>query len=342
MIWIWIGFIALILTLLALDLGVFHRKSHVIGMKEALAWSSLWATLALSFTVFVYLGYERHWMGLGLTPDAVDGVVNDGKLAAVKYLTGYIIELSLSMDNVFVIALIFAFFRVPAPYQHRLLFWGIIGAQVMRGVMIGAGAVLVARFHWILYVFGAFLLLTGLRMLWKSDEPKELHENWVIRLARRLMPVTHEYHGMSFTIVQNGRRMLTPMALALIMVESTDVLFAVDSIPAVFAITSDPFLVFTSNVFAILGLRSLYFALAGLIARFRYLEPALALVLMLVGAKMLGADFIKGMLGPNANLLLLGVVFAILLGGVILSLARPLPEATEARDASGESPASPR
>lgn len=333
MIWLWIGFIALIMALLALDLGVFHRKTHVIGMREALSWSALWATLAVCFTVFVYFGYERHWLGLGLAPDAVDGVVNDGRLAAVKYLTGYIIELSLSMDNVFVIALIFAFFKVPPQFQHRLLFWGIIGAQVMRGLMIGAGAVLIARFHWILYVFGAFLVLTGIRMLY-VNEPKELHENWVIKLARRLMPVTHEYHGMHFTHRGlDGRLMLTPMALALIMVESTDVLFAVDSIPAIFAITSDPFLVFTSNVFAILGLRSLYFALAGLIARFRYLEPALAMVLMLVGIKMLAADFVKDILGPNANLMLLAVVFAILAGGVIVSLARPVKDGERERSA---------
>ena len=327
MIWIWVGFVSLIMLLLALDLGVFHRKSHVISMREALSWSALWATLAVCFTAFVYFGYERHWLGLGLTPDAVDGVVNDGRLAAVKYLTGYIIELSLSMDNVFVIALIFAFFKVPSQYQHRLLFWGIIGAQVMRGLMIGAGAVLIARFHWILYVFGAFLVLTGIKMLWTDDEAKELHENWVIKLARRMMPVTHEYHGMHFTHRDAaGVLMLTPMALALIMVETTDVLFAVDSIPAIFAITSDPFLVFTSNVFAILGLRSLYFALAGLIARFRYLEPALAMVLMLVGIKMLAADFVKDILGPNANLMLLAVVFVILAGGVIVSLARPIKE----------------
>ena len=254
-------------------------------------------------------------------------MVNDGRLAAVKFLTGYVIELSLSMDNVFVIALIFTFFRVPPQYQHRLLFWGILGAQIMRGLLIAMGAVLVARFHWILYVFGGILIITGLKMLFTDDEPKDLAENWVLRLTRRLFPVTHQYHGMHFTWRgDDGRRMLTPLALALIMVETTDVIFAVDSIPAIFAITSDPFLVFTSNVFAILGLRSLYFALAGLIERFRYLKVSLSIVLMLVGIKMLAAEYVKHWLGPNANFILLGVVAGILAAGVIVSWLRPVPE----------------
>lgn len=345
MIWIWVGFIAFVLFMLALDLGVFHRKSHVVNTKEALSWSAVWILLGLSFSVFVYYAYESHWLGLGMAEDSVDGMINDGQSATLKYLTGYVVEKSLSVDNIFVIAMIFSFFAVPAIYQHRVLFWGVLGALVLRGVMIGVGAALIAEFHWILYIFGAFLILTGFKMLVLKTEDSDPNQNIVVRLTRRLFPVTAKYHGEHFVVragapaslesavpggpvesdevvsrARRGTLLLTPLALALVMVETTDVIFAVDSIPAIFAITADPFLVFTSNVFAILGLRSLYFALAGMINKFKYLKPALALVLLVVGAKMLTAQWLKAALGEYFNFYLLGVVVLILVMGVAASL----------------------
>ena len=356
MIWIWTGFILFVLAMLALDLGVFHRKAHVVRMKEALSWSAVWIAMGLTFSVFVYFGYENHWLGLGNTVDAVDGRVNNGATATVKYLTGYVVEKSLSVDNVFVIAMIFAFFAVPPMYQHRVLFWGILGALVMRGIMIGIGAVLIAKFHWILYVFGAFLILTAAKMLLINTDHGDPNKNIVVRLTRRLMPVTQRFHGQHFFVragsaasheaavpgaavlpdaavdrAKPGALMITPLFLALIMVEFTDLVFAVDSIPAIFAITADPFLVFTSNVFAILGLRSLYFALAGLIDKFRYLKVSLALVLGVVGVKMLTASYLKAAVGPNFNFYLLGVVLLILAGGVVASLLVGRRQETPAR-----------
>ena len=307
---------------LALDLGVINRKAHVVSVKEALAFTSAVFVMAMLFAVFVYFAYENHWLGLGLAVDRLDGVVNDGRLAAVKFVTGYIIEVSLSADNVFVIAMIFEHLRVPAKYQHRVLFWGILGALAMRGLMIGLGAQLVARYHWILYVFGLFLVYTALKMLWsKSDETAAPDEAMVMRLVRRIFPVCQDYRESHFMIRENGRLMLTPLAVALILVETTDLIFAVDSIPAIFAITTDPFIVFTSNVFAILGLRSLYFALAGAIAKFRYLKVSLAAILGLVGVKMLAAEWLKDVVGPSFNFYLLGIVALILVGGVVASVA---------------------
>jgi tellurite resistance protein TerC len=352
---IWAGFVAFVILMLALDLGVFHRKAHVVGVKEALGWSAVWIALALAFSVFVYHGYEHQWMGLGTAPDAVDrsaeypeGKVNDGRTAVVKYLTGYVVEKSLSVDNVFVIAMIFGFLAVPPLYQHRVLFWGILGALAMRGVMIGVGARLIAEFSWILMLFGVFLIFTAVKML-LIKESADPNSTWVVRLTRRLFPVTERFHGEHFLVragssasheaetpgnvvlpdrVVDGARpgtwLLTPLALALIIVEATDLVFAVDSIPAIFAITADPFLVFTSNVFAILGLRSLYFALAGAIETFRYLKVSLALVLGLVGVKMLAHTWLKSLLGPNFNLYLLLAVLGILAAGVVASwLHRP-------------------
>jgi tellurite resistance protein TerC len=344
MLWVWAAFVGFVLLMLALDLGVFHRQAHVVTMKEALAWSAVWVLLGLAFGVFVYFGYERQWFGLGASTDAVDGLLNDGQLATTKYITGYVVEKSLSVDNVFVIAMLFSFFGVPAIYQHRVLFWGILGALVMRGGMIAAGAALIARFHWILYLFGGFLILTGLKMLALKTEHVDPNRNIVVRLARRLFPVTTGFHGEHFVVragspasfesampgspstpdeavqqARPGALMLTPLALALVMVETTDLVFAVDSIPAIFAITADPFLVFTSNVFAILGLRSLYFALAGMLNKFRYLKVSLALVLMLVGVKMLLADWLKLQLGKSFNFYLLAVVLLTLAAGVAVS-----------------------
>ena len=323
MIWLWIGFVSFILLLLALDLGVFHREAHVVKLKEAFAWTAVWVSVALLFSIFVYFAYENHWLGIGTGVDVVDGAVNDGRLALVKYLTGYVIEWSLSVDNVFVIAMIFASFRVPAQYQHRVLFWGILGALVMRGVMIGIGAQLVQRYHWILYVFGAILIFTSIKMAFSKSEHEDTGQGLVLRLTRRYFRVTKEYHGQQFFIRDDvGRIMLTPLALALVLVETTDLIFAVDSIPAIFAITADPFLVATSNVFAIMGLRSLYFALAGAIDKFRYLKYSLAIILFLVGAKMLTADLLKEYIGPNFNFYLLGMVALILVGGVVVSLVK--------------------
>jgi tellurite resistance protein TerC len=344
MIWIWAGFILLVLLMLALDLGVFHRKAHVVSVREALGWSAVWISLGLAFSVFVYFGYERHWLGLGLGIDAVDGQVNNGSAAAVKYLTGYVIEKSLSIDNVFVIAMIFAFVGVPRIYQHRVLFWGILGALVMRGVMIAVGAELIAHYHWILYVFGVFLLVTAVKML-VIREHSDPAQNLVVRWAKQRLPLTDQFHGEHFLVRAGSARsqkaatpgvkalpdaaveravpgtlMLTPLALALILVETTDVIFAVDSIPAIFAITTDPFLVFTSNVFAILGLRSLYFALADMIDRFRFLKVSLAVVLVIVGLKMLMAEPLKAALGPAFNLYVLLVVLGVLGLGVMASL----------------------
>ena len=344
MIWIWAGFILFVLAMLALDLGVFHRKAHVVSTREALGWSGVWVALGLAFSVFVYFGYERQWLGLGAVADAVDGQVNDGSSAAVKYLTGYVIEKSLSVDNIFVIAMLFGFLAVPAMYQHRVLFWGILGALVMRGVMIAVGAELVARYHWILYVFGVFLLVTAVKMLMLTEH-SDPSRSVVIRWTKKLFPVTDRFHGEHFVVRANstnahegpvpgapaqmdtavaearpGTLMLTPLAVALIMVETTDVIFAVDSIPAIFAITADPFLVFTSNVFAILGLRSLYFALAGLIDKFRYLKVSLAAVLAIVGLKMLFAEPLKAAVGPAFNVYLLLVVLVVLVCGVLASM----------------------
>jgi tellurite resistance protein TerC len=368
MIWIWAGFILFVLLMLALDLGVFHRNAHVVSVREALGWSAVWVSLGLAFGVFVYFGYEHHWMGLGLAVDAVDGQVNDGTSAAVKYLTGYVIEKSLSVDNVFVIAMIFAFMAVPRIYQHRVLFWGILGALVMRGVMIAVGAELIARYHWILYVFGAFLLVTAVKML-VIREHSDPAQNIVVRWMKRWWPVTDQFHGEHFVVRAGsagsrkaaapglaarpdaaveravpGTLMLTPLALALILVETTDLIFAVDSIPAIFAITADPFLVFTSNVFAILGLRSLYFALADMIDRFRFLKVSLALVLAIVGLKMLLAEPLKAAIGPAFNLYLLLVVLVVLGFGVMASLwTGPAIEPKELMEKTGsqteESPA---
>jgi tellurite resistance protein TerC len=264
--WYWVGFIVCVLVFLALDLGVFHREAHVVRLREALLWTAIWFSLALIFA-------------LALRPLR-------GEQGSLQFLTGYLIELSLSMDNVFVIALIFTYFRVPSEYQHRVLFWGILGALLMRGVMIGVGVALIDWLDWILYVFGAFIVYTGVKMFFAHAEV-DPEKNKVIRLARKIFPVAPNFDGQKFRTQWNGRAALTPLALVLLMVETTDLLFAFDSIPAIFAVTRDPFIVFTSNVFAILGLRSLYFVLAEAIGYFRYLKYGLAVVLIFIGVKML-------------------------------------------------------
>lgn len=307
--------------MLAIDLGVVNRKAHVVSVREALAFTTILVILAFGFTALIWVAYDHHWLALGTQVDRIDGAINDGRLAAVKFITGYLIELSLSADNVFVMAMIFAHLRIPPQFQHRVLFWGILGALIMRGVMIVVGTQLIARYHWILYVFGLFLIYTAVRMMLTKDESHlEADEVFIIKQLRRFFPVTGQFNGHHFTAMVDGRRMLTPLAVALVLVEAMDLVFALDSIPAAFAITADPFLVFTSNVFAILGLRSLYFALAGAIEKFRYLKTSLSVILAIVGLKMLLADVLKDVLGPNANLYLLGLVVGILFAGAVASV----------------------
>jgi tellurite resistance protein TerC len=306
-IWLWIAFNVFVLLMLALDLGVFHRKSHVVSIKEATIWSVVWISLALVFNLGIYLFWDR------ISPTST----YSNSEAALAFFTGYLIEKSLSVDNIFVFVLIFTFFAVPAAYQHRVLFWGILGALLMRGTLIAVGAALLKEFHWIIYVFGAFLILTGIRMALHRNEQMHPEQNPLVRLLRRIMPVTENYEGDKFFIRRAGRLMATPLLLVLLLVESTDLVFAVDSIPAIFAVTNDPFLVYTSNVFAILGLRSLYFLLAGVVDRFYYLKLGLSAVLVFVGFKMVMVDLYKIPVGIS-----LGVIASILAVSVIASLWR--------------------
>jgi tellurite resistance protein TerC len=318
--WLWVAFIVFIVSLLALDLAVFHRKAHAITLNEALALSGVWIGVALAFNVFVYFSYEYHWFGLDIPEQEPDG-----RMAAVLFLTGYVVEKSLGLDNILVIAIIFEYFRIPALYQHRVLFWGVVGALLMRAVMILAGVALIQRFNWVLYLFGAFLIVSGAKMALARDGP-DPEKNPVIALARRLLPVTHNLAGERLAVRIDGKLVLTPLALTLIIIETSDLIFAVDSIPAIFAITWDPFLVFTSNIMAVLGLRSLYFALAGIIDRFHYLRLALALLLVLIGTQFLLKDILPA--GPDTVHYTLAAVTLILAGGIIASLicARRTPE----------------
>ncbi len=316
--WLWLGFILLIGLLLAFDLGVFHRKAHVIHPGEALIWSGVWIGLALLFNLLLYFAYERHWLGLDLP-----NTEPDGQTAALAFFTGYILEKSLSVDNIFIIALVFAYFAVPPVYQHRLLYWGILAALLMRGAMILVGVALIEQFHWLLYGFGAILIVTAVRMLF-TKEKRQVHDNRLVRIVRKWFPVTDDFEGQKFLVRRDGRRYLTPLALALVAVEGADLILAVDSIPAIFAVTEDPFLIFTSNVFAILGLRSLYFALAHVLERLHYLDRSLAAILALIGAKMLFKDVLHGV--PGIMLYTLGAIVLILAAGVIASLIWPRPQ----------------
>jgi tellurite resistance protein TerC len=311
----WGGFIALVLGVLALDLGVFSRRPHAPTVPRALAFAGATTLLALLFAGFVYQAYAHHWAGLGISADAVDQRVNDGHLASMKFLTGYVVELSLSMDNVFVIALIFDSLRIPVMYQHRVLFWGVLGALVMRGAMIAGGAALVAEYHWVLYLMGAFLVVTAARMLLGKERKRTAEESWIVHFLNRNFRVTRELHDRRFHVTREGKNWITPLMVALVLIEATDLLFAVDSIPAIFAVTSDAFLVFTSNIFAILCLRSLYFGLAGMLAKFQYLRVSLALILGLVGVKMLAAKWSDALLGDHANFWMLGTVAVVLTAG---------------------------
>lgn len=309
----WIGFNAVVLALLALDLGVFHRKAHEVRFKEAITWSVVWIALALLFNLGIWQGW------VGGYPAELRGA------AAKEFLTGYIVEKSLSVDNVFVFAMIFAYFAVPAIYQHRVLFYGILGALVMRAIFIFTGVWLIERFEWVLYLFAAFLVITGVKMIWAKGKQIDPEKNPVIRLARRLLPITQQYDGQKFFTRIDGRRFATPLFLVLLFIETTDVIFAVDSIPAILIITKDPFIVFTSNVFAILGLRALYFALAGFMQMFHYLTYGLAVILIFIGGKMFYQAVYKALYGMEYKLpieLSLGVIGALLAAAVVVSLLR--------------------
>jgi tellurite resistance protein TerC len=303
---LWIGFTVFVLAMLALDLGVFHRHAHVVSVREAFTWSMVWIGMALLFNVGVY-----RWFGAE---------------RGLEFLTGYLIEKALSVDNIFVFVVIFSYFAVPAALHHRVLFWGILGALVMRAFFIVLGAALLQKFHWIMYIFGGFLVLTGIKLLVQRDAEIHPERNPLFRLFRRMVHAVPDYHGARFFVVEAGRRHATPLLLVLVAVEATDLVFAIDSIPAIFAVTSDPFIVYTSNIFAILGLRALYFLLAGVIDRFHYLKVGLALVLAFVGTKMLIVDVYKIPITVS-----LAIVAALIGGSVVASLLWPQPKAKEIR-----------
>jgi tellurite resistance protein TerC len=308
---IWGGFLLLIMFVVALDLGVFHRKAHVVTLPEALGWTAVWITLALLFNMGVFYLYELNPAGWDIDTQQLTG-----RDAALQFFTGYLVEKSLSVDNIFVIAMIFAHFRVPLAEQHRVLFWGIFGAIVLRGVMIFAGVELIERFEWIVYLFGALLIYSAAKMLVIRHDMLNPEKTIIVRLVRRLIPVTAEYHGSRFFVDRDGIRCATPLFVALLLVEASDVMFAIDSIPAIFAITRDPFIVFTSNVFAILGLRSLYFVLAGLMEKFRYLKISLVFLLAFIGVKMILVHHF-----PIPNEVSLAVIGGILAVGTLASIS---------------------
>jgi tellurite resistance protein TerC len=316
--WIlWAGFLLLILALLALDLGVFHKTSHTDSIREALGWSAFWIAIGLSFSGIIYLVYEHHWFGATLLEGADLHAVGGGE-AVVQYLTGYLLEKSLSVDNLFVIALIFSTFKVAPEHQHRVLFWGIVGALVFRGLMILGGVWLVHRFTWIFYIFGAYLVYAGIKIFFHKDDDSDPRQHPAVKLARRVLPFADGPHDGHFSRVENGKRVFTELLVVLLVIEVTDVVFAVDSVPAVLAITTDPFIVITSNVFAILGLRSLYFVLAGMLSSFHYLKLALGVLLAYIGVKLMLHSVFK-----IPTLLSLAVIVALVTAGVVASLVLP-------------------
>jgi len=298
---IWAGFNLLVLVMLALDLGIFHHKDHKISVKEGLVWSAIWVVVALIFNVFVY-----YWQG----PER-----------GLQFFTGYLIERSLSIDNIFVFLLIFTYFGVPDKYQYKVLFWGILGALIFRGLFIALGTLLIAKFHWVIYIFGAFLVFTGIKMGFAGESEIHPEKNPILRFVRRFLPISKDYVNGKFFIRKNKTLVATPLFVVLVVVESTDVVFAVDSIPAIFAITLDPFIVYTSNVFAILGLRALYFAIAGLMDMFYYLKYGLSAILSFVGVKMLISAWYK-----IPDLMALGIIAGMLLLSIVFSIARPHPK----------------
>ncbi|WP_221031161.1 TerC family protein [Actomonas aquatica] len=298
--WAWGAFLIFIIAMLALDLGVFHRKSHTIHLREALTWCGVWFSLAMVFCVVVWT-----WLG---------------PKHGMEWLTGYVVEIALSVDNVFVFIVIFTYFKVPAEYQHRVLFWGIVGAAVLRFVFIVAGVSLLARFHWLIYVFGAFLVYTGIKLALPQDDEFDPEQNFAVRLLRKVYPVSNHYHGRHFFTTEQGIRMATPLFVVLLVIETTDVAFALDSIPAVLAITDVPFIVFTSNIFAILGLRAIYFALNGVMGMFRFLNVGLAVILSFIGVKMLVSAFYHISVGISLGVI--GGVLALAVGASLLFPAK--------------------
>ena len=319
-IWLWLAFNGFILVMLALDLGVFHRSAHTVSLKEALGWSIMWILLALIFNAGLY--------------------VLSGPEPALQFLTGYLIEKSLSVDNIFIFVLLFGAFNVPAAYQHRVLFWGVLGALLMRGLLILVGARLLEDFHWILYLFGAFLIITGIRMAFQKETEVHPERNPLLKFVRRLVPVTSDYRGNHFFVRQGGQLWVTPLLLVLLAVETTDLIFALDSIPAIFAVTTNPFIVYTSNVFAILGLRSLYFVFASIIHKFYYLRFGLAVILVYVGIKMVLTDLFH--IPTPLSLLVIGLVLAIAIVASMLH-SRRIHQMSEQAEQPGtqEAPAPP-
>jgi tellurite resistance protein TerC len=311
---LWLLFIGLVIALLAIDLGLIHRKAKEESIREAIWWSVLWITLGVLFSGVVYLIYENAWFGATMAPGDKSWET-PGVEAAIRYITGYLLEKSLSVDNLFVIALLMRGFRVPAQHQHRILFWGIIGALVLRGVMIGAGVWLVARFDWVFYIFGAYLAFTGIKLLFVDEEAEDAEDTFFIRLARRALPISKAEPNGRFLTREDGKLRFTKLALVLVAVEGTDVIFALDSVPAVLGVTTEGFLVFSSNLFAILGLRALYFVLAGVLKKFHYLSIALSLILVFVGVKMLLHAFFK-----IPNLVSLGAIVALVTAGILASM----------------------
>lgn len=306
---VWVGFLLFIIAVVSLDLGVFHRKAHVVTLPESVGWTCVWVTLALAFNVVIYFLYELNPSGWDMDTEQLTGAE-----AALNFFTGYLVEKSLSIDNIFVIAMIFVHFQVPLEQQHRVLFWGILGAVVLRGIMIFAGVAVIEEFEWVIYILGLLLLVSAASMLVSHHDNISPENNFFIRAVQRYFPVTTEFHGSRFFIEQNGVKTATPLFLALVLVETSDVTFAIDSIPAIFAITRDPFIIFTSNVFAILGLRSLYFLLAGLMEKFRYLKISLAFLLAFIGVKMMLAHHF-----PISSMASLSIIGGILFVGVFAS-----------------------
>lgn len=326
-VWIWGSFLCFVLLVLALDLGVFHKSAHEVRMKEALVWSAVWMSLALIFSAVVFTQWHH------IAPASKYSNTDAG----IAFVSGYLVEWALSVDNLFVFLLVFAYFHVPLRYQHRVLFWGIIGALIFRALFIALGSVLLEKFHWTMVIFGAFLIFTGIKMVRAHGKKMDPGKNPVVKLFRKMVPVTDEYHGQKFLTRIDGKIWATPLFVALIVVEFTDIVFAIDSVPAIFAITREPFIVFTSNVFAILGLRSLFFALSGLMQMFHYLHYGLSAILMFVGSKML-YGFLHESVWPQTPKfpvwLSLLVILVILAASVVVSILRPPPRVSEAKETS--------
>jgi tellurite resistance protein TerC len=335
--WFYAAFTVFVLAMLALDLGVFHRGAHVVNFKEALGWTAVWVSLAMIFNVLLYF-----WASGAFARDprlmAIPGF--DPKAAAwqaaLEFLTGYVVEYSLSVDNIFVFVLVLGYFAVPPRYQHRVLFYGILGALIFRAVFITVGSVLL-RFHWVLWLFGAFLIFTGIKLAFSGEQKLEPEKNPMLRLLRRFVPITHEFHGQSFFIDQGGRRMGTPLLVAVCALEATDIVFAIDSVPAIYALTREPLIVFTSNIFAILGLRSLYFLLGNAVEKFHLLRFGLAVVLVFVGLKMVWLDELFG--GKFPIVWSLAIIAVAIGASIVFSLL--FPKAPEGEHAEGQAPRRP-